>query len=377
MNIKHRLFRNISNIPGWTSNRKIIVFESDDWGSIRMSSKESRDELMRYGFDFQNQAFNLFDRIESNEDLEMLFDILTKFRDKNDNHPVFTAVNIVANPDFDKIKASEFSEYFFEPFTTTLKSYSDADKVYELYKTGIKQKVFVPVFHGREHLNVQRWMRVLQTGNESIHKAFNQRVTSVFEGAKGEFLGDFQAAFDPDFPEDINYMHNVLAEGLDLFEKLWGFKSEYFVPTNGPFNNSLESTLSKYNVRYILAERIQNEPFGNSEYKKHIHYIGQKNKYNQRYITRNGFFEPGIMQGNLNVDAVGKCLKSIQRAFRWGKPAVISTHRVNYIGSIDADNRANTLTLLTELLKKIVATWPDVEFCTSTELGNIISKPNQ
>lgn len=377
MNIKHRLFRNISNIPGWTSNRKIIVFESDDWGSIRMSSKESRDELMRYGFDFQNQAFNLFDRIESNEDLEMLFDILTKFRDKNDNHPVFTAVNIVANPDFDKIKASEFSEYFFEPFTTTLKSYSDADKVYELYKTGIKQKVFVPVFHGREHLNVQRWMRVLQTGNESIHKAFNQRVTSVFEGAKGEFLGDFQAAFDPDFPEDINYMHNVLAEGLELFEKLWGFKSEYFVPTNGPFNNSLESTLSKYNVRYILAERIQNEPFGNSEYKKHIHYIGQKNKYNQRYITRNGFFEPGIMQGNLNVDAVGTCLKSIQRAFRWGKPAVISTHRVNYIGSIDADNRANTLTLLTELLKKIVATWPDVEFCTSTELGNIISKPNQ
>lgn len=377
MNIKHRLFRNLSNIPGWTTNRKIVVFESDDWGSIRMSSKESRDELMRYGFDFQYQAFNLFDRIESNEDLEMLFDTLTKFRDKNDNHPVFTAVNIVANPDFDKIKASEFSEYFFEPFTETLKSYSDADKVYELYKTGIKQKVFVPVFHGREHLNVQRWMRVLQSGNESIHKAFNQRVTSVFEGAKGEFLGDFQAAFDPDFPEDINYMHNVLAEGLELFEKLWGYKSGYFVPTNGPFNNSLESTLHKYDVRFILAERIQNEPFGNSKYKKHIHYIGQKNKFNQHYITRNGFFEPGIMQGNLNVDPVGACLKSIERAFRWGKPAVISTHRVNYIGSIDADNRANTLTLLTELLKKIVAIWPDVEFCTSTELGDMISKPNK
>jgi hypothetical protein len=377
MSLKYRLFRNLSNIPGWITNKKIVVFDSDDWGSIRMSSKESRDELMRYGFNFENQSFNLFDRIESNDDIELLYETLSKFKDGNGNHPVFTAVNIVANPDFDKIRAGGFKEYFFEPFTKTLESYSDSDKVYKLYKEGIERKLFVPVFHGREHLNVQRWMRVLQTGNESIHRAFDHRITSVFEGVNGEFLGDFQAAFDPDFPEDIIYMQDVLADGLELFEKLWGYKSSYFVPTNGPFNNSLEEILHKNKVKYILGERIQHEPYGNAKYKKHIHYIGQKNKYNQRYLTRNGFFEPSIMQGNLNVDPVGGCLKSIERAFRWGKPAVISTHRVNFIGSIDENNRAKTLTLLAELLKKIITRWPDVEFRTSMELGDIISKSNK
>lgn len=30
--------KNIINIPGWNTKRKIVVFESNDWGSIRMSS---------------------------------------------------------------------------------------------------------------------------------------------------------------------------------------------------------------------------------------------------------------------------------------------------------------------------------------------------
>jgi hypothetical protein len=35
--IKQNLSRNLSNLPGWRTNRHIIVMESDDWGSIRMS----------------------------------------------------------------------------------------------------------------------------------------------------------------------------------------------------------------------------------------------------------------------------------------------------------------------------------------------------
>jgi hypothetical protein len=34
--LKSTLSRNLTNARGWRTNRKIIVFESDDWGSIRM-----------------------------------------------------------------------------------------------------------------------------------------------------------------------------------------------------------------------------------------------------------------------------------------------------------------------------------------------------
>ncbi len=165
MQIKDRLLRNVINIPGWSTKRKIVVIESDDWGSIRMSTKKDRDELILAGFDFSNQPFNRYDALESNDDLTALYQVLKKHKDATGRHPVFTAVSIVANPDFEKIKAGNFQQYFYEPFTETLNRYPNSDKVIDLYKQGISERLFVPIFHGREHLNAQRWLRALQSGN--------------------------------------------------------------------------------------------------------------------------------------------------------------------------------------------------------------------
>jgi hypothetical protein len=71
---------------------------------------------------------------------------------------------------------------------------------------------------------------------------------------------------------------------------------------------------------------------------------------------------------------VNECLGDIASAFRWHKPCVISSHRVNYIGCIDEKNADEGLRKLDELLKEIIKRWPDVEFMTSTELGDIIRK---
>lgn len=372
MSLVKTITRNIVNIPGWSTRRKIIVFESDDWGSIRMSSKQDRNTLIKKGFSFEKQSFNMFDALESNDDLTALYDVLRKHRDATGRHPVFTAVSIVANPDFDKIKEDKFQQYHYEPFTETLKRYPNHDIVIDLYNQGIEERLFYPVFHGREHLNVQRWLRALQSGNKSVLTTFEHQVTAVHIGMDNEFIGDFQAAFDLDTPEDLSYMKTVLAEGLDIFENLWGYKSPYFVATNGPFNNSLEPVLASKGVKYILGERFQQEPLGNGQYKKHVHYIGMRNKLNQVYLTRNAAFEPAIIEGGLNKNPIENCLKSIERAFRWGKPATISTHRINYIGYNEEDNRRINLKLLDLLLSQIITKWPEVEFMTSVELGELI-----
>lgn len=34
MNLKQTITHNLLNIPGWHTNRKIVVIESDDWASI-------------------------------------------------------------------------------------------------------------------------------------------------------------------------------------------------------------------------------------------------------------------------------------------------------------------------------------------------------
>jgi len=373
--LKSALSVNASNIPGWKTKRHIVVIESDDWGSIRMSSLEAFDILKKAGMPVDRSHYNIYDSLECNDDLEMLMNTITKFIDKTGRHPVFTGVNVVANPDYDAIRANGYSEYIYEPYTETCKRFDNHDRVYGLWKKGIDDRLMVPIFHGREHLNVQFWMRALKSGNKSTLLGFEKEVTGM-PGINGEKLPDYQAAFEIDTMDDIPYQAEVLKTGLDLFEQLYGYRSKYFVPTNGPFNNTLETTLNECGVEYINTGKRQKEPLGNGQYKINTRFLGDKNQFGQIYLTRNCFFEPSAngFEYPESRNWVDCCLKEIEIAFRWHKPATISSHRVNYIGYLHPENREKNLKLLSQLLGEIIKRWPDVEFMTSVELGDLIAE---
>lgn len=376
--IKSALRVNASNIPGWRTKRHIVVIESDDWGSIRMSSKDAYERMLKLGMPVDRSHYNKFDSLECNDDLAIMFETLSKFEDSTGRYPVITGVNVVANPDFEKIKENNFTEYIYEPYTETCKRYANHNRVYELWKKGIEKRLMVPIFHGREHLNAQFWMNALNSNNKSTIVGFENEVTGM-PSIKGERLPNFQAAFDIETPNDIIYQKEVIKTGLDLFEQLYGYRSKYFVPTNGPFNNTLEKDLFNAGIKYINTGKKQKEPLGNGQYRVNTRFIGDRNQYNQIYITRNCFFEPSSsgFEWPLNTDWIGNCMKEIEIAFRWNKPAVISSHRVNYIGYLHPENRERSLKQLSELLSRMLKKWPDIEFMTSSELGDLIAKENE
>lgn len=377
---KSKLRVNASNILGWRTKRHIVVIESDDWGSIRMSSLESFERLKSAGISVDNNHYNINDALESNKDLEMLYETLQKYSDSTGRHPVMTGVNVVANPDFKAIGNNDFTEYVYEPYTKTCERYPNHDRVYELWKKGISERLFVPTLHGREHLNAQFWMRALQKGDLSTVVAFRNNVTGIpRKGIGGATVPDFQAAFDIDTPDDLPYQKEVIKSGAELFEQLYGFKPRYFVPTNGPFNNTLEKDLLDVGVQYINTGKKQREPLGNGQYRTNTRFLGDKNQYGQIYLTRNCFFEPAAVGYELpkSYDIINYCLKEIEIAFRWRKPATISSHRVNYIGYLHPENREKGLKALSQLLGEIIKRWPDVEFMTSVELGDLIANTNQ
>jgi hypothetical protein len=66
-------------------------------------------------------------------------------------------------------------------------------------------------------------------------------------------------------------------------------------------------------------------------------------------------------------------MQQIQADFRWNKPALISSHRVNFCGHIDPKNREKGLGDLKALLKAIVQKWPEVEFVSVNQLVTIIN----
>ena len=372
--LKSALRVNVSNIPGWRTKRHIVVIESDDWGSIRMSSIANFNRMLKAGMPVDKSHYNLYDALECNDDLIALMETLSKFKDVTGRPPVFTGVNVVANPDFEKVEKNGFSEYIYEPYTQTCKRYSNHDRVHELWKEAIAKRLIVPIFHGREHLNAQFWLRALQMGDKSTLLGFENEVTGM-PGIKGEKLPDFQAAFDIDTVEDLPYQKEVIKTGLDLFEQLYGYRSKYFVPTNGPFNNSLEKDLFDAGIRYINTGKKQREPLGNGQYRVNTRFLGDKNQFGQIYLTRNCFFEPAAtgFEVPVNYNWIDFCLKEIEIAFRWHKPATISSHRVNYIGYLHPENRENSLRQLSELFSRMLKRWPDIEFMTSSELGDLIA----
>lgn len=370
-NIKRDISRYISNLPGWNTRRKIVVIESDDWGSVYMSTPEAYETLKEKGYSLTSHYLNN-DTLESNQDMEMLYEVLAKHKDSTGRNVVMTGVNVVANPDFEKIKANGFTKYEYELFTETCKRYPGSNRVYDLWKEGIDKRLFVPVFHGREHLNVQRWMRLLQDGNETIHLAFKLGIPYLGRDLKGNRLPNLRAAFDIDTTDDLPYLEEVIRTGLDEFEKLFGYRSSFFIPTNGPFNNSLEPLLNECGIKYIGTGKKQIEPLGNNQFKKHLKFIGNKNSHGQIYLTRNCFFEPNSWEHPRDKGWVNDCMREIEIAFRCRKPATISSHRVNYTGTLHPENRENGLKKLDVLLTNIMNKWPDVEFMTLMELGDLI-----
>ena len=366
MNLRTKLRHNILNMPGWHTKRHIVVIESDDWGALRMPSKDVYEYLLGKGFRVDDNPYEKYDSLATEEDLSALFEALSSFKDVKGNSPVITANCAVANPDFDKIRASNFRNYFYEPFTTTLSHYSGCHKSFDLWMEGLKNNIFKPQFHAREHLNVARWLSLLQAGDEDVLLAFDKGMMGISPRINYEIGDVCQVAYD-DSEYSIQPLEDVISEGLDIFERIFGYKSFTSIAPCYTWNPRLEKKLYEKGVIGIQGIVYQQVP----GQKSILHWNGSKNSLGQVYTVRNCFFEPSI---DPSFNYFDDCLYRIKCAFRWGKPAIISSHRINYIGAVHKDNRDRSLVLLKKLLRSIIDMYPDVEFMSSDMLVNEIIK---
>src|SRR5690606_13390470 len=101
-----RILSNAKNIPGWRTNRKLLVIESDDWGTIRMPNQDVLELARSYMPTITNNDFYRYDTLAKRQDLDDLFGVLHSVTDVHGRHAVVTPFCNVANPDFESIKRS-------------------------------------------------------------------------------------------------------------------------------------------------------------------------------------------------------------------------------------------------------------------------------
>jgi hypothetical protein len=361
---------NITNIPGFRTNRKIVIIESDDWGSIRVSSKNAYNNFLKEGLPVNECAYNSNDSLESNQDLEILFETLIKYKDKKGKPPIITANYLVANPDFNKIKDSNYTAYFFEPLTETINSYPNSSNIIELSKKGMLAGIFKPQLHGREHIQIHNWLRNLAKGDRNSLLAFEEKMFTVSRGVGSSCKNENLDGFGCYNYEEIIQLEKILIDASTLFENIWEYKSKSIMAPCYTWRPEAEKFFHNIGVEFIQSGRVQTISGLNGQpntYKRR--YTGQKNKLNQIYTMRNASFEPST---NPNKDWIDSCLFEMGIAFKWRKPAIISSHRLNFIGSINENNRTRNIKLFNELIKRILLKWPNVEFMSTEQLGILI-----
>jgi hypothetical protein len=353
---------------GWRTPHRFVVIESDDWGGIRMSSREAYERMTRFGCPMHRSHYNL-DSLETDEDLDRLFEVLDSVRDACGRPACLTVNMIMANPDFAAIRESGFRRYLFEPTEVTLARDPARRGVMRRWVAGSKRLLCFPQLHAREHIAWWDWLAALRADSPEAHLAFSLGLPGVYLDSSTEN----QCFFVPLYLDDDVLarsgvdLNAMIRDGADLFERHFGFRSESTIAPNYVWTDTAEAVWFKAGIRYLQGAVFQRVP-GSNGMKRRAHFVGEHGPSGCRYLVRNCIFEPSMGGGNW----VRACLRQIAIAFRFHKPAVICTHRVNYVGGVDPDNRVLGLSSLSTLLREICRLWPDVHFLNTVELGRMI-----
>ena len=368
------VFDNIKNITGWKTNKKLVAIAVDDYGNVRVDSKKALENI-RNKNPLKPQRFDLFDTLETREDLEMLYEVLSSVKDKHGKYAVFTPYALSCNIDFECMKEEGYETYHHELLPVTFNKLSSLQlRAYEgtwgLWKEGIAKGFMRPEFHGREHFNLKVFEEKLAKKDPALMVSLENRSLANIGPSGYESIG-WTATFsfwDPIV--DTQRFPQIMQEGLEAFEKVFGYKSKVFTPPAQQFPTYLEGELKNWGLQALDRPFYQGKHLGFGKYKKQFASMGYKKAQDRVELVRNVVFEPT----DSAIDHVAKAITQIEAAFRWNKPALISSHRVNFCGHIDSKNREKGLGDLRRLLKAIVQKWPEVEFVSAGELVDIISE---
>lgn len=364
--LKAAALRTLTNLPGWRSAERIVVIESDDWGAIRMPDPKTFERLSRDGIPVDRCRYDCLDTLENQADFELLMSVIDQHRGAEGEPPTFTFNTVMGNPDFDAISRDGFDCFHHQHFLDSYRHYHGQDLTAS-WRQAIDRGLIQPQFHGREHVNISLWLNDLRAGHPKTRLAFDHKFYGLTTQTSSIWQKNYLAAFWAESHAQLEIMRTAIRDGIMLFEKTFEFKPKTCIPCNYILPRELEPYLAGLGVTLIQGQRGQLVPrLDKREPTVRRAYTGKRNDARQFYSVRNVHFEPFE---DSTRDWVGSAMREIGEAFLFRKPAIISTHRVNYVSGMNVANRDGNLRLLNALLKQIQRRWADARFMTSDELA--------
>lgn len=361
--IYHQILLRRVNAGPFSVKGHVVVFDSDDWGCQRVHSQNEKNFLDSYPGFMPHDCFEDNDCLETKEDFDALAKVLESFTDSEGHHPIFTLNYVLNNLVYASANYSAGQRpcFIYETLEQTYLR-SNVPFLWNNPAYCAPDSVFAFSLHAFAHLNEARFCRDIEANKNGARDFYNHGVVASLD-PKNRFcymdeMGGGRA--------DVTSSLSRLGKASEQFALVFHRKSLCFTPSCGVLDPSSLPSLAAMGFSAIKITDSFYRSFDGKGFHKHpIRSLKKLTPHSSsRFLVRNCTFEPIFF----DKKALEFCLRDIVYAFKHGKPAIISTHRMNYVSGFDKNAYQNRLHLLCELLLEIMKRYPDVQFMSTDEL---------
>ena len=349
----------------------VLVIESDDWGMTGVPSRQVYENLVSAGvFPAGNPWYR--DALETPEDLDRLYNVLSSVRDSRGTPAQLTANFIMSNPDPGRLLSGEEPHACFDTLPESCEENPDMRELKGKWEEGIKRGVFRPEYHGLYHLNVWRLAEALRDADPRLLEMLRHgaRPAAMTAGTDRRLLSEHWG-----FPSARNGLEGrkrellLVQKGARAFQRLFGRPPSAAVASHCLWNRDTEWAWSKCGIRYVQsAHRMPAARRMGALIRPQAFCMGAAGGYGLTYLGRNCRFEPSVFP----EDTASRAVRQIIMAFETQRPAVVSMHRINFSGTVNPKLRDRSLVGLKSVLNTVVEQYPDVRFSNTAELGRTL-----
>jgi len=341
------------------------VLESDDWGLCAWVPDDRGHRALANQPAFRTAAGLRYGRstLESAADVSELAWELLQWRGKDGFPPAWQANMIVANPDYERLQPPlfQFDElplcYFPElPARWARPGLSDA--IHRAEAAG----VWWAELHGLHHLPEAAWLAALRRGEHDARRALEQSSPIARATEAG---GEYDAA-EPKELRSVN-----ARKAVDAFRRLFGRAPTSFCPPDYRFDDWFEREAVSIGLTTWQGDAEQ-AGRGLALLRRRWFGLGFPRRDGERFLLppRTAFEPEGnaAAPGPRGLDAAHR---GAREAWRQGRPAVVSSHRMNYAHLDPAWSEASRAALRA-LLERLCA--DNATFLTDHEVRQLAER---
>jgi hypothetical protein len=337
-------------------DRPLVVFQSDDWGRVGVRDREGWDELRSAGLTLGEKPYDFYS-LETAEDLHALGEVLRRHHDSTGRRPSMVMNFIMANVDFDRFIPGQ-KEIPLRPLTEGLPDAWCRPQIMDVYREGIRERVFYPALHGLTHFCERAMVRELAGSGERSELLIKLwKAQTPYIHWRMPWIG--YEYWDGEMRSARRFL--TLADQRIAIKRATEIFREFF--ELAPLSACAPGYRANADTRMAWFENgvrvAQNGPERRGPY---------LDESGMLLTFRTVEMEPAIGQCDL-----GRLMTQVEESLANGLPAVVSVHSINFHSTIQ-DFRTPTLQLLDEFLTALEKKWPALLYVDDADLFSIANE---